>query len=254
LPSSNPALNARTFDGVGDMMVAREVSQGGTAPTMTLEGTAAKTGLLAILVCVSSLFIYTLLTTGRAELVLPLFFVGMIGGLVVSILTIIKKSWAPVTAPLYALLEGLALGVFSILANAIYPGIVFQAVLLTFSVLGAMLVCYYTRLIKPTENLKLGVVAAMGGIFMFYMISWILSLLGSPLALVFFSGPIGIAISLFIIGIAALNLVIDFDFIERGVDMRAPKYMEWYCAFGLMVTLVWLYLEIVRLLMQTRRN
>jgi uncharacterized YccA/Bax inhibitor family protein len=126
--------------------------------------------------------------------------------------------------------------------------------LLTFSVLGAMLVCYYTRLIKPTENLKLGVVAAMGGIFMFYMISWILSLLGSPLALVFFSGPIGIAISLFIIGIAALNLVIDFDFIERGVDMRAPKYMEWYCAFGLMVTLVWLYLEIVRLLMQTRRN
>jgi uncharacterized YccA/Bax inhibitor family protein len=247
LPSSNPALNARTFENI---LVAREVD----APAMTLEGTAAKTGLLALLVALSALFTFVLLQTGYVGLLYPLMIVGFIGGFVFAFITIFKKNWAPVTAPIYALLEGLALGVISMLFEAYFPGIVFQATLLTFSVLGAMLLCYYTGLIKATENLKLGLFAAMGGIFLFYMIAMVMQFLGHRPPLIYDSGPFGIIFSLFVIGVAALTLVIDFDFIERGVDLRAPKYMEWYCAFGLMVTLIWLYLEILRLLAKTRNH
>src|SRR5258706_5259139 len=231
-------------------MVAHEAG----APTMTLEGTAAKTGVLALLVALSALFTFVLLRTGYIGLLYPLMMVGFIGGLAMAFVTIFKKSWAPVTAPIYALLEGLALGVISMVFESIFPGIVFQATLLTFSVLGAMLLCYYTKLIKPTENLKLGVFAAMGGIFVFYMIAMLMQFFGQRPPLIYDSGPLGIIFSLFVIGVAALTLVIDFDFIDPRVDMDAPKYMEWYCAFGLMVTLIWLYLEILRLLAKTRNN
>lgn len=247
MPSSNPALNARTFE---QFMVAREVGSN----TMTLEGTAAKTGLLALFVGISALFTFVLLQAGFVHLLYPLMIVGFIGGFVLALITIFKKNWSPVTAPLYALFEGLALGVISLFFEAYMPGIVFQAVLLTFSVLGAMLLCYYTGLIKPTENLKLGLFAAMGGIFLFYMIAMVMQIFGQRPPLIYDSGPFGIIFSLFVIGVAALTLVIDFDFIERGVEVRAPKYMEWYAAFGLMVTLIWLYLEILRLLAKTRRS
>jgi uncharacterized YccA/Bax inhibitor family protein len=247
LPSSNPALNARTFE---NLIVAREAG----SATMTLEGTAVKTGVLALLVGLSALFTYVMLRTGYVQLLYPLMMVGFLGGFVLAFITIFKKKWAPATAPLYALFEGLALGVISMFFEAYFPGIVFQATTLTFSVLGAMLLCYYTKLIKPSENLKLGLFAAMGGIFVFYMIAMLMQFMGYRPPLIYDSGPFGIIFSLFVIGVAALTLVIDFDFIERGVEMGAPKYMEWYAAFGLMVTLIWLYLEILRLLAKTRNN
>ena len=254
MPSGNPALNARTFNQWEGMRVATDVDARAARGTMTLQGTAAKTGLLALFVCLSALFVFVLLITGRAQYVWPLFIVGIIGSLVFMLITIFKKNWAPVTAPIYAILEGLVLGVISVLFEAMFPGIVFQAIVLTMSVLGAMLLCYYTGLIKPTENLKLGIFAATGGIFLFYLIAMVMSLFGQRMPLIYDTGPFGILFSLIVVGIAALNLVIDFDFIERGVELQAPKYMEWYAAFGLMVTLVWLYLEILRLLAKSRSN
>ena len=247
MPSSNPALNARTFQ---NLIVAREAG----ATSMTLEGTAAKAGALALALCLSALSIWILLSVGRADLVWPLFIVGLLGGMAFAFITIFKKNWAPVTGPIYAVLEGLVLGVFSILFEAAYPGIVFEAVVLTMSVLGAMLLCYATGLIKPTQNLKLGIFAATGGIMVFYLIAMVMGFLGFRVPLIYDTGPFGILFSLFVVVIAALNLVIDFDFIEQGVNMGAPKYMEWYAAFGLMVTLVWLYLEILRLLSKIQRR
>lgn len=235
-------------------MVAREATSPTATGVMTLKGTSVKAGVLSLLILGSALYIYFLLIAGYAQFVYPLFIIGLIGGLIVGIVTRFKMNWSPVTAPMYAMLEGFVLGTISVIAEAYLPGIVLQAVLLTFCVLGAMLICYYTGAIKPTENLKLGLAAAMGGIFMFYMLTWILSFFGRGLTAMFFSGPLGIGISLFIIGIAALNLVVDFDFIEQGVDRKAPKYMEWYAAFGLMVTLVWLYIEILRFLMIVAGN
>jgi uncharacterized YccA/Bax inhibitor family protein len=160
-----------------------------------------------------------------------------------------------VTAPIYAALEGLALGGISALFESHYPGIVSQAVFLTFGTLAALLIAYRSGWIKATENFKLGVAAATGGIFFVYLISFVLSFFGVSIPLIHGSGIFGILFSLFVVVIAALNLVLDFDFIEQGAEQGAPKYMEWYAAFGLMVTLIWLYLEILRLLakLQQRR-
>ncbi|HKZ59999.1 MAG TPA: Bax inhibitor-1/YccA family protein [Candidatus Thermoplasmatota archaeon] len=246
MPSANPALNVRTFQG----LYAREVG----AATMTLEGTAKKAGVLTLCVAITAIYSWIQLSYGGSQYVMPLMLVGMIGGLVVAIVTIVKKSWSPVTAPLYALFEGLFLGVLSVIFEVIYPGIVFEAIVLTFSVLAVMLIVYATGLINPSQNLKLGIAAATGGIMVFYMFGVVMSLFGVRVPLIWDSGPFGVAFSLFVIGIAALNLVIDFDFIEQGAAQGAPKYMEWYAAFGLMVTLIWLYVEILRLLAKTRQH
>jgi uncharacterized YccA/Bax inhibitor family protein len=173
---------------------------------------------------------------------------GVVGGLVFAIATVMKKTWAPVTAPLYALVEGFFLGSISAVYELRFDGIVFQAVLLTFGTLFALLMAYRSGLIKATENFKLGVVAATGGIALVYLASIVLGFFGINIPLIHESGIVGIGFSLFVIVIAALNLVLDFDFIENGVEQGAPKYMEWYGAFGLMVTLVWLYIEFLRLL------
>ena len=159
------------------------------------------------------------------------------------------------TAPIYAALEGLALGGISAVFESRYPGIVSQAVFLTFGTLAALLIAYRSGWIKATENFKLGVVAATGGIFFVYLISFVLSFFGVSIPLIHGSGVFGILFSLFVVVIAALNLVLDFDFIEQGAEQGAPKYMEWFAAFGLMVTLIWLYLEVLRLLskLQQRR-
>jgi uncharacterized YccA/Bax inhibitor family protein len=149
-------------------------------------------------------------------------------------------------------LEGLFLGVISALFEAMYPGIVFQAVLLTFGTLASLLLAYKSGLIRATENFKLGVTAATGAIVMIYVVGWIMSFFGSGIPYIHESGTIGILFSLFVVVIAALNLVLDFDFIENGVEQGAPKYMEWFAAFGLLVTLIWLYLEILRLLAKLR--
>jgi len=177
---------------------------------------------------------------------------GVIGGLITAIVTIFKKEWAMYTVPLYAALEGVALGGISRIFEAMYPGIVNQAVFLTFGTLGALLMAYKSGLIKATENFKLGIVAATGGIFFIYLISFILGFFGINIPLVHSNSNFGILFSFGVVVIAALNLVLDFDFIEEGSEMGAPKYMEWYATFGLLVTLIWLYLEILRLLAKLR--
>ena len=179
---------------------------------------------------------------------------GSIGGLILAILTIFKKDWAPYTVPLYAILEGLALGSISYFYNTQYEGIVLQAISLTVLILFSLLFAYRTKIIKPTENFKLGVFAATGGIVLLYFINFIMGFFGTGISLLSpqNSSMMSIGISLAIIVVASLNLVIDFDFIEEGVEKGAPKYMEWYGAFGLLVTLIWLYLEILRMLAKLR--
>jgi len=173
---------------------------------------------------------------------------GLIGGFVIALVTIFKKNLSPITVPIYALLEGLFLGGISRFFEDRFPGIASQAIILTLGILGALLLAYKSKLIKPTENFKLGVFAATGGIAMIYVIGFVMSLFGSGIPLIHESGMIGIGFSVFVVIIASLNLVLDFDFIEQGAEQGAPKYMEWYGAFGLLVTLIWLYLEILRLL------
>ena len=168
--------------------------------------------------------------------------------------TIFKKNFAPISAPVYAAFEGLFLGALSMIFNSAYPGIVTQAVALTFGTLFALLLAYRSDLIKPTENFKLGIVAATGGIFFFYLVTMILSLFGMNMSFMRGSSTLSIGISAVVVVIAALNLVLDFDFIESGSEQGLPKYMEWYGAFGLMVTLIWLYIEILHLLSKLRER
>ena len=184
--------------------------------------------------------------------VAPWLMLGVIGGFIAALVTIFKKSWAPVTAPIYALLEGLVLGGISAITEVKFPGVPMQAVGLTFGTLVALLLVYRAGIIKVTDNFRLGVIAATGGIALFYLATMIMGFFGVRFPTVFGTGPVGIAISVFVVIVAALNLVLDFDLIERGAQMGAPKYMEWYGAFALMVTLIWLYLEILRLLSKLR--
>ena len=165
-----------------------------------------------------------------------------------ALVTIFVKKASPYTAPLYALCEGLVLGGISAFYEVKFPGIVVQAVGLTFGTLFCLLAAYKSGLIRATENFKLGVVAATGGIALVYLASIVLGFFDIRIPMIHESGIVGIGFSLFVVVIAALNLVLDFDFIETGVEQGAPKYMEWYGAFGLMVTLVWLYVEFLRLL------
>ena len=220
---------------------------------MTLNGTVHKTALLLIGLIATAAITWrrTMLTEDPSSL-FPYLIVGVIGGLVVGFITVFKKEWSPVTAPLYCVLEGLFLGIISAIFEQRFPGIVFQAVSLTFGTLATLLLAYKSGLIKATENFKLGVTAATGGIMMIYLINFVMSFFGSGIPYIHESGTFGILFSLFVVVIAALNLVLDFDFIENGVEQKAPKYMEWYAAFGLLVTLIWLYLEILRLLAKMR--
>lgn len=238
--SANPALNENIFNGI----TVRDDR------TMSLNGTVGKTAILLALVVVAAA-----LTWGKfanEENVQAWIAGGAIGGLIMALVTIFKKQWSPVTAPIYAVLEGLFLGAVSAAINAAYPGIAFQAVCLTFGTLACMLFAYRTGIIRATEKFKTGVIMATGGIFLVYMLTFILGFFNIQVPFIHASGPIGIGISIFIVIIASLNLILDFDFIETGVRQGAPKYMEWYGAFGLIVTLVWLYLEILRLLAKLR--
>ncbi len=216
---------------------------------MTLMGTVHKCGLLLLIALLPAAWVWgQLYTAGGVQSVGRWIVGGALGGLVIAIVTVAKPAWAPITAPLYAALEGLLLGAVSALFERSYPGIVVQAVTLTFGTLFALLFAYRSGLIQATENFKLGVVAATGAIALVYVASIVLGFFGIAMPFIHDSGPIGILVSLVIVVVAALNLVLDFDFIERGVEGGAPKYMEWYAAFGLLVTLVWLYLEMLRLL------
>jgi len=189
---------------------------------------------------------------GNAGVVMPWMLGGLIAGTVLAFITIFAERFAGVTAPLYAVCEGLFLAGISLVFESQYPGIAPQAVALTFGVFVVMLGVYRSGLIKVTDKFRMGVVAATGGIALIYLVSIVLGLFGVNMPLIHSSGMFGILFSLFVVGIASLNLVLDFDFIERGAQAGAPKYMEWYGAFGLLVTLVWLYLEILRLLSKLR--
>jgi len=243
--SGNPTLNDKVFQSLVFDPSSR----------MTLQGTVVKSGILLALIVASASYVWGLASAtpgGAAGLMGTYGLGGMIGGFIVALITMFKKPWAPVTAPIYAVLEGFFLGALSVYVQSMFPDvpIVLQAVALTFGVFFALLVAYTSGLIKPTENFKLGVAAATGGIMVAYLLTFVLGFFGIHVPGIHGSGLMGIGFSVFVIVIAALNLVLDFDFIENGAERGAPKYMEWYGAFGLMVTLVWLYIEILHLLMK----
>jgi uncharacterized YccA/Bax inhibitor family protein len=250
--SSNPALSSKSFGGfVGARGGGPAMSTSATqnAGVMTMQGTVDKTAILLGVVIFTAIWPWRLFFESRnPELLLPWLGIGAIGGFIVAMLTIFKKTWAPATAPIYAACEGLVLGSTSALFELRYPGIVLRAVALTFGVLLTLLVAYRSGAIRATPGFRRGVIAATGAIVLVYLGSFVLGLFGVNLGFLNSSSPLGIGISLVVVGIAALNLVLDFDFIEQGAKAGAPKYMEWYGAFGLLVTLVWLYLEILRLL------
>ncbi len=241
--TSNPALNAKTFE---NNRVAI-----GSGEAMTLQGTVNKTGFL--LFCASATAAYTWwLVQSQPEAVSTWMWGGLIGGLVFALVTIFKKEWSPVTAPVYALCEGLALGGISAVFNQAYPGIALEALGLTAAVTAVMLLLYTSGIIRATPKFTIGVIAATGGIFLFYLVDIVMSFFGRHVPLLYSNGPWGIAISVVIVIVAALNLILDFDFVETGVHQGAAKYMEWYGAFGIMVTLVWMYIEMLRLLSKVR--
>jgi len=254
--TSNPAFSEKAFRDYEAERFGGGGFGGSVVERMTLNGTVNKTGIL--LVCALGTALYTwhlFLTTRSPGAVTPLMMLGMIAGLVFAMVTIFKKEWAAVTAPAYALSEGLVLGGLSAIFEQRYPGIAIQSVALTFGTLFTLLLAYRSGLIKVTAKFRLGVVAATGAVCLFYLVQMVAGLFHVSFNSVNDASPLSIGISLVIVGIAALNLVLDFDMIESGVRAGAPKYMEWYGAFGIMVTLVWLYLEILRLLSKfNRRN
>jgi len=233
--SSNPVLGKNALT-----RVYNEASEG----QMTINGTVNKMIISLLLVLVTSILSWKFAMSGGG---MSLMYVGLIGGLVAALVTIFKPSVAPISTPIYALLEGLFLGTISAFFNAAFPGIVFQAIGLTFAIAFTLFIAYRSGLLKATAGFKRGVIVATGGVAVFYIVSIIGSFFGGGIDL-FSMGLIGIGIQLVIVVIAALNLILDFDIIEKSAAAGAPKSMEWYGAFGIMVTLVWLYLEILRLL------
>jgi uncharacterized YccA/Bax inhibitor family protein len=258
MKTSNPVLGDNTFRGVSGSQYGGLYGRTGgslidAADRMTLSGTVNKTGLLLICALATAGWTWHMfLQTRDAAEVMPLMLVGMIGGLIFALVTSFKKEWSPITAPIYALLEGLVLGGLSAMMDLRYPGIGIQAVSLTFGTLFVLLLAYRSGVIRVTQKFRLGVVAATGGIMVFYLAQMLLGFFGVRFVSINGSGVIGIGFSLIVVAVAALNLVLDFDFIEQGVQAGAPCYMEWYGAFGIMVTLVWLYIEILRLLSKMR--
>lgn len=247
--SSNPTLTKKAFS---------KFAYGATGESrMTVSGAMNKTGLLLAIVILSAAFVWSKFfahfviggdNASAMSVVVPWIMIGSIGGFVVAIVTTFKPMLARITAPIYALLEGLFLGGISAFAEVSYGGIVVRSVALTMAVFAVMLFLYRSEKIRVTGKFRMGVIAATGGIALVYLVSFILGLFGVNTSFIYGGGTFGIAISLFVVVIAALNLALDFDFIDRAAASGAPKEIEWYGAFGLMVTLVWLYLEILRLL------
>ncbi len=244
--SSNPALGKKVFE---------KSLSGNYSQVMTAQGAANKTLLLTLLVILGATYTWKLFFAESsielgAERVSTWMLASGISGFVLSLIIIFVKKLAAILAPIYAILEGLFLGALSAFFEAQYPGIVIQAVGLTFTTLLTMLFLYKTKIIKVTQKFKMGVFAATGGIALMYLGSWIAGMFGANLGFLYGNGALSIGISIFVVIIAALNLVLDFNFIETGAQMKAPKYMEWYSAFGLMVTLIWLYIEFLKLLVK----
>src|SRR5213593_3364887 len=237
--SGNPTFSDKTFDGLTT-----------TGEAMTMDGTVNRSFALVVILMAGA-FVSVLAGPGYTLL-------GAIAGFVLAIATVLRKTWAPITAPLYAFAEGLFIGGISILLEASYPGIVIPAVSLTVGIFVAFLLIYRSHLVRVTDKLRIAVFAATGGVAVVYLVSLVLNLVGVQVTYLneamTGSGVLGIAVNVLVIGIAAFNLLLDFDLIERGVSARAPKYMEWYGAFALLVTLVWLYIELLRLLSRLARR
>lgn len=237
--SGNPTLSEKLFQQAGSLP-----SKEGA---MTVSGTVNKIGILFLLLLIGA-------SISWYQPSMTFVWLGALGGFIVAMVTIFKKEWSPVTAPLYAVLEGLFLGAISVMYASAYGGIVFNAIILTLGIFAAMLAIYRSGLIKVTQRFRMGIVAATGGIALVYIASIVLGFFGINLSLVTGAGVWGIGFSLIVIVVAALNLVLDFDLIDKGAEYNAPKYFEWYTAFGLIITLVWLYLEILRLLAKLQRR
>lgn len=241
--TSNPALTKSVFS-------RQSVAE---SEAMTVNGTVNKTAIMLLLVIAAAVYTWNKFfgavtpEAGQAA-VMPWLLVGGIGGLIVALITVFRPQSSTITAPIYAVLEGLLLGGISAVFESMYSGIVMRAVALTLAVFAVMLFLYRSGIIKVTKKFMLGVVAATAGVALVYLVSFIAGFFGAELGFMHGSSTFSIGFSLVVVAIAALNLVLDFAFIERASESGAPKYMEWYGAFGLMVTLVWLYLEILRLL------
>jgi len=249
--SGNPTLSENKFR---DTVISTNISG---EQTMTITGTLNKFGFMLLMLMGSAYYSWKEVVNIGGN-VMPMVIGGAIGGFVVAMILIFKKEWSPYLAPLYALLEGLFVGAISAMFNEAYNGIVFQAVGLTFSVGIGMYLLYTFRIIKATEKFKSTLIAATVGIALFYFVTMILRMfhveVDANMPFINGGGMFGIGFSLFVVIIAALNLILDFDMIEQGSALGAPKYMEWYGAFGLMVTFVWLYLEMLRLLSKLNRR
>lgn len=245
--SSNPALSNSVFS---------KVQTGVQTDVMTVEGTVNKTGLMFLILAFAATFtwrkFFGALEYGSAEgafsVVAPWLIGGGIGGFIVALITVFSPRYSNITAPIYAVFEGLFLGGLSAFFEMQFPGMVMRAVALTFGVFFIMLFLFRSGKIRATGKFRMAIIGATGGIALIYFISFIVGLFGGNIGFLHGNSMFSIGFSLVVVGIAALNLILDFDFIQRGADAQAPKIMEWYGAFGLMVTLVWLYIEILRLL------
>jgi uncharacterized YccA/Bax inhibitor family protein len=243
--SNNPTLSEKIFN-----RSLADAHEG----TMTVRGSINKFGFLMFMVIAGASYTWHLFTVSKPETMMTWMWVGLIGGLISGLIISFKPTTARYLAPAYAVLEGLMLGALSVIVNESvgkkYPGIVVQAVGLTFAVALVMFLLYNFRIIKPTEKFKAVIMSATLGILLFYVVYWVLSMFGVNLPFMSWNdaSPLGIGINLFVIAIAALSLILDFERIETGEAMGAPKYMEWYGAFGLLVTMVWLYIQILKLL------
>lgn len=272
--TSNPALNDKVFEQARGASAAesapgwaagRSLEDTYDAPayrgpvvgedTMTLNGVVWASAALLVLVLAAGVFGWNSVDHSADAVRMPGWLLGvLLGGLATAVLTIFKPKLARFTAPVYALLEGALLGAISALYDTAYDGIVVQAVALTAGVFAVMLFLFATRVITVTDKLRMGIVAATGAVMLLYLANLVLSLFGANIPFLHSTGAVGIGVSLLIVGVAAFNLLLDFDFVERGVEAGAPRYMEWYAAFGLLVTLIWLYLELLRLLAKLQRR
>ena len=241
--SKHSALNRFGRSGNPAFSQGFGINENISGEAMTLDGTVNKTGILLAL-CVGGAYF----GWNSPGLVMPAILIGF----VIALFTIFRTKNSPYTAPAYAAIEGVALGGITMIFEAQYPGIGIQAIGLTFGILASLLFCYKSGIIKPTENFRLMIFAGTMGIFILYLVSFIMSFFGNSIGFIHSNGLFGIGFSLFVVAIASLNLVLDFDFIEEGAEKGMPKYLEWYGAFSLMVTLIWLYLEILRLLAKIR--
>ncbi|MFC4231831.1 Bax inhibitor-1/YccA family protein [Parasediminibacterium paludis] len=250
--SGNPTLTQKIFD----KSYAHEAAMQGT---MSVRGTINKFGFLLLMIIGGASYTWHLNESLRQNEMYTFTMIGAFGGMICAFAIIFKNNWAQYIAPLYAVLEGLFIGGISAIFNETfsktYPGLVLQAVGLTFGVAIAMFLLYNFRVIKATEKFKSVIIAATLGIAIFYGLTMLLRLFNITIPFMYDGSLLGVGISLFVVAIAALNLILDFDMIEQGAEQGAPKYMEWYGAFGLMVTIVWLYIEILKLLSRfAKRN